>query len=50
MVVGDGYNDISMFMEVDVVIVINFYEGVEGDYNVESFYEVREIIEELIWG
>ncbi|WP_209474203.1 HAD-IB family phosphatase [Thermococcus stetteri] len=48
--VGDGYNDISMFMEADVAIAINPHEGVEGDHNVESLYEVREIIEELIRG
>jgi phosphoserine phosphatase len=48
--VGDGYNDISMFKEADVAIAINPHEGVEGDHNVESLYEVREIIEGLIRG
>lgn len=48
--VGDGYNDISMFKEADVAIAINPHEGVEGDHNVESLYEVKEIIEELTRG
>jgi phosphoserine phosphatase len=48
--VGDGYNDISMFKEADVAIAINPHEGVEGDHNVESLYEVKEIIEGLIRG
>ena len=46
--VGDGYNDISMFREADVSIAINPHEGVEGDHNVESLYEVIEIIRGLI--
>ncbi|WP_297464627.1 HAD-IB family phosphatase [Thermococcus sp.] len=48
--VGDGYNDVSMFREADVAIAINPHEGVEGDHNVESLREVREIIEGLIGG
>ncbi|ASJ07581.1 HAD-IB family phosphatase [Thermococcus pacificus] len=46
--VGDGYNDISMFREADVAIAINPHEGVEGDHNVESLREVKEIIAGLI--
>ncbi len=46
--VGDGYNDLSMFLEADVSIAINPHEGVEGDHNVESLWEVKEIIEGLI--
>ena len=46
--VGDGYNDVSMFREADVAIAINPHEGVEGDHNVESLREVREIIAGLI--
>ncbi len=46
--VGDGYNDISMFREADVSIAINPHEGVEGDHNVGSLYEVIEIIRGLI--
>ena len=46
--VGDGYNDVSMFRETDVAIAINPHEGVEGDHNVESLREVREIIAGLI--
>ncbi len=46
--VGDGFNDIAMFMEADVSIAINPHEGVEGDHNVESLWEVREIIEGLL--
>lgn len=45
--VGDGYNDISMFREADVSIAINPHEGVEGDHNVESLWEVKEIIQGL---
>lgn len=48
--VGDGYNDISMFREADVAIAINPHEGVEGDHNVGSLLEVREIVEGLLWG
>ncbi|WP_297508958.1 HAD-IB family phosphatase [Thermococcus sp.] len=48
--VGDGYNDLSMFREADVSIAINPHEGVEGDHNVESLREVREIIEGLLTG
>lgn len=48
--VGDGYNDISMFREADVAIAINPHEGVEGDHNVGSLLEVREIIEGLLGG
>ncbi len=46
--VGDGYNDLSMFREADVSIAINPHEGVEGDHNVESLYEVMEIVKGLI--
>ncbi len=46
--VGDGYNDVSMFREADVAIAINPHEGVEGDHNVESLMEVKEIITGLI--
>ena len=46
--VGDGYNDISMFREADVSIAINPHEGVEGDHNVDSLWEVREIIAGLL--
>lgn len=46
--VGDGYNDLSMFKEADVSIAINPHEGVEGDHNVESLREVKEIIASLI--
>ncbi|MCD6372928.1 MAG: HAD-IB family phosphatase [Thermococcus sp.] len=46
--VGDGYNDLSMFKEADVSIAINPHEGVEGDHNVESLYEITEIIKGLI--
>ncbi|ASJ13007.1 phosphoserine phosphatase [Thermococcus thioreducens] len=46
--VGDGYNDLSMFKEADVSIAINPHEGVEGDHNVESLYEVMEIVRGLI--
>jgi len=46
--VGDGYNDLSMFREADVSIAINPHEGVEGDHNVESLYEVMEIVRGLI--
>lgn len=46
--VGDGYNDISMFREADVSIAINPHEGVEGDHNVESLWEVKEIIQGLL--
>ena len=48
--VGDGYNDLSMFREADVSIAINPHEGVEGDHNVESLREVKEIIEGLLAG
>ncbi|NJE10843.1 HAD-IB family phosphatase [Thermococcus sp. MAR1] len=48
--VGDGYNDLSMFKEADVSIAINPHEGVEGDHNVESLYEVMEIVRGLIEG
>jgi len=48
--VGDGHNDLSMFREADVAIAINPHEGVEGDHNVGSLLEVREIIEGLIRG
>lgn len=48
--VGDGYNDISMFREADVAIAINPHEGVEGDHNVGSLLEVREIVEGLLGG
>jgi len=46
--VGDGYNDLSMFREADVSIAINPHEGVEGDHNVESLYEVMDIIKGLL--
>jgi len=46
--VGDGYNDLSMFREADVAIAINPHEGVEGDHNVESLWEVREIVASLL--
>lgn len=46
--VGDGFNDLSMFKEADVSIAINPHEGVEGDHNVESLYEVMEIVRGLI--
>jgi len=46
--VGDGYNDLSMFREADVSIAINPHEGVEGDHNAGSLYEVMEIIRELL--
>jgi len=46
--VGDGFNDLSMFKEADVSIAINPHEGVEGDHNVESLYEVMEIVKGLI--
>ncbi len=46
--VGDGYNDVSMFREADVAIAINPHDGVEGDHNVESLGEVREIIATLV--
>ncbi|WP_297474676.1 HAD-IB family phosphatase [Thermococcus sp.] len=46
--VGDGYNDVSMFREADVAIAINPHEGVEGDHNVESLGEVKEVIAGLI--
>ncbi|WP_297496940.1 HAD-IB family phosphatase [Thermococcus sp.] len=48
--VGDGYNDLSMFSEADVSIAINPHEGVEGDHNVGSLREVREIIADLLGG
>ncbi|NJE04976.1 HAD family hydrolase [Thermococcus sp. M36] len=46
--VGDGYNDLSMFREADVSIAINPHEGVEGDHNVDSLWEVKEIITGLL--
>lgn len=46
--VGDGYNDVSMFREADVAIAIKPHDGVEGDHNVESLMEVKEIITGLI--